>query len=714
MDNLAMDDWIATGPTDFSVTEFPDRAPKTLSESRMTLAGLAERIKSIRAADKAGLPWLKLARFNGEPNPKTRSGCVRYDAGVIAITGVEADYDGGVVPMSDAADKLRRAGIAALLYTSASHSPDKPRWRVLCPFAIEHTPAERTRFLDQLNGVLGGILAPESWTLSQSYYFGAVDGKQPVEAVVVPGARLDTCFGLDAGAIGKGKKERGTRTEAHEGRDAPERLIESDNNYALHVAAQARIKRFLKSYKGSRSSTGTGAYVIANLLFDMRFRDKILSDAAVIHELDAAGWPIDEQTLVNAKQYRQNKARGCDDVSGERIGPGEYLGEEEEAKTPISDKAAIYKLLAVEHWLERDIKPMDWLLSEVMATTTRTLVYAPTGLGKTNIGLALSAHLAAGKDFLHWRTHRACRVLYIDGEMPDILLKGRLRDAVRRLGSIPKGNLLALNRGDFPDMQPLNAVKIDPENGKKTMPGIAFIEQLLEMFGPFDVIVFDNIQALLSGSMSETDQWQDVLPWVLELSRRRIAQIWFHHTGLNGDHMYGDSTRAWQLDNVMAMTPAETPGVDISFDLKFEKKRNATPDNRADFETVRVTLAGDKWECQRLETIRASDKAALRKIKIQEAVVAAVYATRGRPVAVAGWPGDLRPNGWLECGTIQRREGTIYKLADVVKQAIDHMVGENVPRPDIYAGLEAAVAAGELTYRPSDRNFREAAGYDVM
>jgi hypothetical protein len=210
--------------------------------------------------------------------------------------------------------------------------------------------------------------------------------------------------------------------------------------------------------------------------------------------------------------------------SGEHIGTGEHIGSDAKPEAPISDKAAIYKLLAVEHWLERDIKPMDWLLSQVMATTTRSLVYAPTGLGKTNIGLALSAHLAAGKDFLHWKTHRACRVLYLDGEMPDILLKGRLQDAMRRLGTIPKGNLLALNRGDFPDMQPLNTVKIDPDTGAKSMPGIAFIEQLLDMFGPFDVIVFDNIQALLSGSMSETDQWQAILPWVFELSRRRTAQ----------------------------------------------------------------------------------------------------------------------------------------------------------------------------------------------
>jgi hypothetical protein len=162
------------------------------------------------------------------------------------------------------------------------------------------------------------------------------------------------------------------------------------------------------------------------------------------------------------------------------------------------------------------------------------------------------------------------------------------------------------------------------------------------------------------------------------------------------------------------MVPAETPGVDISFDLKFEKARNRTPDNRADFETIRGTLAGDRWEHQKLEAVQASTKAALRMTKIREAAVAAVYATRGLPVAVAGWPGELAPEGgWFNCGTIQRRDEAIYKLSTAVKQAIDHMAGENVPRPDIYAGLEAAVADGELLHRSSDKNTRDAAGYDV-
>jgi hypothetical protein len=169
------------------VTEFPNQTAVTRREHRLTLSQLRDKILTTKGATKAAMPWLKFARFTGIPNPKGKPGsaCLRYNEGVVALTGVEGDYDGGEISLDEAADRLRMAGVAALLYTSASHSPDKPRWRVLCPFSQELPPGDRVHMMDRLNGVLGGILSGESWTLSQSYYFGSVDGKHPVETRIV-------------------------------------------------------------------------------------------------------------------------------------------------------------------------------------------------------------------------------------------------------------------------------------------------------------------------------------------------------------------------------------------------------------------------------------------------------------------------------------------------------------------------------------------------
>jgi Primase C terminal 2 (PriCT-2) len=65
-------------------------------------------------------------------------------------------------------------------------------------------PDHHDHMMSRLNGVLGGVLAPESWTLSQAYYYGAVEGRPEPHIEIVDGtATLDRCDELDETAIGK-------------------------------------------------------------------------------------------------------------------------------------------------------------------------------------------------------------------------------------------------------------------------------------------------------------------------------------------------------------------------------------------------------------------------------------------------------------------------------------------------------------------------------
>jgi predicted ATP-dependent serine protease len=83
--------------------------------------------------------------------------------------------------------------------------------------------------------------------------------------------------------------------------------------------------------------------------------------------------------------------------------------------------------LALDAWLTRELPPADRIMGEWLTATSRILLNGPTGLGKTNLALAIAGHCAAGRDFLHWRVHRPARCLYIDGEMSRRLLKRRAR-----------------------------------------------------------------------------------------------------------------------------------------------------------------------------------------------------------------------------------------------------------------------------------------------
>lgn len=144
---------------------------------------------------KRACPLIKLATFGKRPNAK---GSLRTDENVDMVYGIEGDYDANVVTPAEGAERLRAAGVKALIYTSSTHlvvDPKRnphggPRWRVLAPLSGPVGPAMRHELTSLLNGALGGILGAESWVLSQTYYFGKVKGVT-YESRVVDGECLD-------------------------------------------------------------------------------------------------------------------------------------------------------------------------------------------------------------------------------------------------------------------------------------------------------------------------------------------------------------------------------------------------------------------------------------------------------------------------------------------------------------------------------------------
>ncbi|WP_192847204.1 VapE domain-containing protein, partial [Aurantimonas manganoxydans] len=110
--------------------------------------------------------------------------------------GIEGDYDGEIVQPADAANILKEFGILALVCTSPSHRPDKPRWRVYAPLSEAVSPKERRELVARLNAALGGILARESFAASQAFYVGAVTGGFPLQVWRIDGSPINLVAGL--------------------------------------------------------------------------------------------------------------------------------------------------------------------------------------------------------------------------------------------------------------------------------------------------------------------------------------------------------------------------------------------------------------------------------------------------------------------------------------------------------------------------------------
>jgi hypothetical protein len=196
---------VVVSPLDraLTVTFFADQFTRSKSQETISLRGLVDRLKTTRASTKASLPWLKLAAFGGN---RTEKGSLRHDENVLEISGIEADYDGEKITLERAKTVLTGAGIAAILYTSPSHTEDTPRWRILCPTSKQLPPGARAGLVARINGLFVGALAGESFTLSQSYFFGSISGNPSHEVVVVEGKAVDIAVELDTSAIGRSVK----------------------------------------------------------------------------------------------------------------------------------------------------------------------------------------------------------------------------------------------------------------------------------------------------------------------------------------------------------------------------------------------------------------------------------------------------------------------------------------------------------------------------
>ena len=229
--------------------------------------------------------------------------------------------------------------------------------------------------------------------------------------------------------------------------------------------------------------------------------------------------------------------------------------------------------LLLSAWRKREIPPRDHLLGGVMCTTSRWFVFGETGIGKTLLGMDIGGAVAAGVAFLKWAGQRKARVMYIDGELPIETFKERMELVASRYGEELQFygyNREALGDGGLP---PLN-----------TEAGQAWLRREIEAVKP-DLIIFDLIMCLLVGSMSEESTWMPMRPFVRELTRRHIAQMWLHHANDTGKS-FGDKTREWEMDTVIFLShPVGEDGQpgDTAIKWEFRKARLRTPANADQF-----------------------------------------------------------------------------------------------------------------------------------
>lgn len=398
-----------------SYTLFEDVQPtEKIERADVPWGELAARIKNAATyIDKAHCPLISLSEYGENFSEK---GCIRHSGNVKRIFGVELDYDGEQMPLALAVKRLQEANLQAILYTSPSHRPDRPRWRVLMPLSEPEVPAKRAEFVGRANRILGGVASRESFTLSQSFYIGRVRGAE-YEVAESEGRFIDQAAEIEPqyffGRGGNGEAPRDPTTDAdlraafEQGHGRYEAMLKLSARWAARGMGVDDIESALVGLFANGDSKNADG-------IDLRTRIRPMAESAVkkygeTRRPVTVAMRVENGWAVEAAEA----AHAVDEACAMKFGSLEALRE-----TPVPAKVALVKDL---------LYPGAWL------------VVGRPKIGKSWLLLQLALAVAENGSFLGFPCQSAdLEVLCVFGEDDDARIQSRL--AALGVASAPRNS----------------------------------------------------------------------------------------------------------------------------------------------------------------------------------------------------------------------------------------------------------------------------------
>lgn len=241
-------------------------------------------------------------------------------------------------------------------------------------------------------------------------------------------------------------------------------------------------------------------------------------------------------------------------------------------------------------------EPREFLLEPWMLEGDSSLIYAPTGAGKSIFTLALALAIAGGGSLLGWTAKRPRRVLLIDGEMPRADIHDR---ASMLLPSIRGCDSEAVRENlRFLVQQAQHADTAFPDMDKP-----AGQSAVLDMVrgGGVDVLILDNFSTLFEcPDENSASAFNGVAKFLKRIKQAGIACILVHHTGKNATTYRGSSKLAMTFETLIHLQPTTRAippgalGMDMSWH-KFRRKRGANAQDRTVWLTDSDSEGGARW-----------------------------------------------------------------------------------------------------------------------
>jgi len=461
--------------------------------------------KLITAGTKKTFEWDELLRMHAKPRVLSNEEVlplIKYSAlpgnsrasGVIPenITAIVGDYDGGEVPISTAANILAALGVQAFFYTTRRHRSNKPRWRVVAQLAKAISTDSLARYVDALNGALGGILAPESWDPKRAYFYGHLEGVE-YEFLESDGTPLDCLMlsGLNWEPVQKRQGEKSQHTKPEKQNKPGAEDLAFDRELARHQATQQTIRELKialeviadsaddrhtwnETFLAMMSLKGTPYESEARELIEKWSQNH--SEKWCVSDDDSSKWDRDASTGLTYKSI----FRWADETDKKNGVYGTPLGWRATSAAADETSADAHQPNANVFSFSdftSSLKPPVYIWHHVLQKGCLYALTARWGHGKTAIMITVALHVATGR-VLGGHATKPERVLYLCGENPeDVRL--RTRAAALRFGI---DDAMLATQIYFTQ----RPVSVDA-----TEPLRRFVEEAIA-FGPFGLIVIDT------------------------------------------------------------------------------------------------------------------------------------------------------------------------------------------------------------------------------
>ncbi|MGB8800698.1 MAG: AAA family ATPase [Candidatus Acidiferrales bacterium] len=152
-------------------------------------------------------------------------------------------------------------------------------------------------------------------------------------------------------------------------------------------------------------------------------------------------------------------------------------------------------------------------------------IFAWRGLGKTCVGLGLTAAFATGGSFLNFEAPEPVNVLYIEGELPAEQMQERWKQIIGKTNG--RARLVTI------DKQPEHSFP-----SFATAEGMARVEATLAQCAvegfPVDVLFLDSVSTLFNIAANDEENWILIQSWLLRLRSQGFCIFFFHHAGKSG------------------------------------------------------------------------------------------------------------------------------------------------------------------------------------